>query len=82
MDRKFWNESKKPNEALDTLVYNKSAADFFIQDLIIRLQEQLKIKFPKLKNTRSMEVREKLNELANREIVTNQLEAELRDQGW
>jgi phage terminase large subunit GpA-like protein len=78
----FWNPAKKPNEALDLLVYNKAAADFFIQDLIIRLQEQLKIKFPKLKNVRSMEVREKLNELANREIVTDQLEAQLRDAGW
>ena len=78
----FWNPSRKPNEALDLLVYNKAASDFFIQDEIIRLQEVAKVRFPQLKNTRSSQVREKLNELANRRIVTDNFEKMLRSQGW
>jgi phage terminase large subunit GpA-like protein len=74
-DGSFHNLANRHNEALDLLVYNKAAADFFIEGLIIADREVYKRKYPGIN-------KEKLYELANRRTVTMRYEAELRSKGW
>lgn len=74
-DGSFYNLSGRNNEALDLLVYNKCASDFFIEGHIKADRLVYKKKYPGISP-------EKLRELANRTTVTQRFEAELRKNGW
>lgn len=74
-DGSFHNLAGRNNEALDLLVYNKCAADYFVDGLILADREVYKKRNPRV-------TKEKLRELANRATVMMRYEAELRKKGW
>jgi len=80
-DGSFHNPARRPNEPLDLWVYNMCASDFMIENLIISAREKWKNKFPKLK-ANTLQAREKLRELVNRETMTDDFEAQLRLKNW
>lgn len=73
-DGSFHNIAQRNNEALDLLVYNKCAADFFIFQAIIAEQEVWK--------KRGIRDKSKLYELVNHKKIMARYEAELRAKGW
>ena len=52
-----------------------------IDNMIVSEKERLKLKYKALRPN-TLAAREKLRELANREIVTDKLESLLRKKGW
>jgi phage terminase large subunit GpA-like protein len=77
----FHNPARKPNEALDLLVYNKAAFDFIVFNEILRLQEIAKHKNPNLAlrlKKNDLAAKEKLKEVANYDIVIANMEEMLR----
>jgi phage terminase large subunit GpA-like protein len=80
IDGSFHNRAQARNEALDLLVYNKAAADFFIDGIITADQDVYTRKQKAMR--RPTPSKEKLHELANRGTVLNRLEGELRKRGW
>lgn len=79
-DGSFHNRASARNEALDLLVYNKAAADFYIDGLIQADEEAIK----RIAKNRRQQIptKEKLHELVNRKTVLARLEGELRKRGW
>lgn len=71
----FHNRANRRNEPLDLLVYNKCAADHFIDGLILVRREWYK-------RNKGINDRNKLKELVNRQIIMEIYESELRKKGW
>lgn len=74
-DGSFHNISQRNNEALDLLVYNKCAADFFIDGLVEAERKVLKKKYPRI-------TKDELRNKVNRTTVTNKYKTVLIKKGW
>jgi len=74
-DGSFHNVQGRRNEALDLMVYNLAASDFWIEGLIMADRDVIKRKYPQYS-------KEKLRELVNRASITARFEKELRNRGW
>jgi len=74
-DGSFHNVQGRRNEALDLMVYNLSASDFWIEGQIMADRDVIKRKFPQYS-------KEKLRELVNRTSITARFEKQLRARGW
>ncbi|MEJ2062341.1 MAG: hypothetical protein P8X74_03530 [Reinekea sp.] len=65
------------NEALDLLVYNKCAADHFIDGCKLIEMQRYKLQNPRVRITEK-----ELKEKFKRKVVTQLLENELKKRGW
>ena len=74
-DGSFHNPAGRRNEALDLMVYNLAASDFFIEGRIMADREVEKRINPHFR-------KEKLREIINRKTITDKYECDLRERGW